>query len=179
MGLGGIRSYRVWVYTVKSSPKRGYRHPRIHPTLLTTLKHYRPSINLSNIPVVLVALAGNHLIVSAAIYTDSIYVDKLLSIDLRFGPHAPENAPHAACVFSHLTGAHGVSEICTKILRQAQVRPLRLTPCGPTLRPIRRGLPKGFQSASSFPRWTMPRAQRSIRPSSKKKTRDTRRISQG
>ena len=50
-------------------------------------------------PVVLLAIAGNRLVVSAAIFTDSIYADELFSINLRFGSHGPENVLRVARVF--------------------------------------------------------------------------------
>jgi len=37
--------------------------------------------------------------VAAAIFTDSIYADELLSLTLRFGPHAPDNVLRVARVF--------------------------------------------------------------------------------
>lgn len=42
---------------------------------------------------------GNRLIISAAIFTDPIYADELLSIKLYFGPHASGNVIRVARVF--------------------------------------------------------------------------------
>ena len=48
---------------------------------------------------------------STAIYTDSIYADKLLSMDLRFGPHASDNVLCVARVFMAI-------KECTERLRR-------------------------------------------------------------
>jgi len=58
-----------------------------------------PFLDQSNLPVVLLAIAGNRLIVSTAVYTDSIYADELLSVSLRFGSHAADNALYIGRVF--------------------------------------------------------------------------------
>ena len=50
-------------------------------------------------PVVLLALAGDRLIVSTAIFTNSMYADELLSIKLFFGSHASNNVLRVACIF--------------------------------------------------------------------------------
>ena len=42
---------------------------------------------------------GNRLVVSTAVYTDSIYADELLSIDLRLGHHASDNVVRVARAF--------------------------------------------------------------------------------
>ncbi|KAF8318035.1 uncharacterized protein EI90DRAFT_3084491 [Cantharellus anzutake] len=60
---------------------------------------YSVFIGQSNLPVVLLAIAGNRLTVSTAIFTDSIYADELLSIKLYFGTHASENVLHVARIF--------------------------------------------------------------------------------
>ena len=44
-------------------------------------------------------MSGNCLVVSTAIYTDAIYADKLLSIDLDFGPNGPDNVLRIARIF--------------------------------------------------------------------------------
>jgi len=45
-------------------------------------------------------MAGNRLEVSTAIFTDAVYTDKLLSLDLRLGPHGPDNVLRVARVFA-------------------------------------------------------------------------------
>ena len=50
-------------------------------------------------PVVLLALAGDCLVVSTAIFTDSMYADELLSIKLFFGSHASNNVLCVARIF--------------------------------------------------------------------------------
>ena len=42
-------------------------------------------------PVVLLALVGDRLVISTAIFTNSVYADELLSIKLFFGSHTPNN----------------------------------------------------------------------------------------
>ncbi|KAF8326388.1 uncharacterized protein EI90DRAFT_1949019 [Cantharellus anzutake] len=60
---------------------------------------YSVFIGRSNLPIVLLAIAGNRLTVSTAIFTDSIYADELLSIKLDFGPHASDNVLRVARIF--------------------------------------------------------------------------------
>ena len=65
-----------------------------------------PSINLpqqyaefilrSNLPIILLSLAGNRLEVSTAIFTNAVCADKLLSIDLLLGPHAQDKVQRVA-----------------------------------------------------------------------------------
>ena len=54
---------------------------------------------------------GNRLVVSTAVFTDSIYADELLSIKLHFGPHASDNVIHVARVFMAINK-------CTERLRR-------------------------------------------------------------
>ena len=44
-------------------------------------------------------MAGNHLTISTAVYTDALYADKLLAIDLYLGFHGPDNILRAARIF--------------------------------------------------------------------------------
>jgi len=44
-------------------------------------------------------MAGNRLEVSTAVFTDAVYADKLLSLDLRLGPHGPDNVLRVTRVF--------------------------------------------------------------------------------
>ncbi|KAF9793479.1 hypothetical protein BJ322DRAFT_132244 [Thelephora terrestris] len=71
-------------------------------------------LSRSNFPVVLLSMAGNNLVVSTAIYTDAVYADKLLSIDLHLGSHGADNVLRVARVFAAI-------EECTVRLR-AQYR---------------------------------------------------------
>ena len=50
-------------------------------------------------PTILLAIAGNRLVVSAAIFTNAVYADELLSITLRLGPHGSDNVFQVARVF--------------------------------------------------------------------------------
>ncbi|KAF9647694.1 hypothetical protein BDM02DRAFT_3129588 [Thelephora ganbajun] len=67
--------------------------------LIVEVKKYRPLLAQLNLPVVLLVIAGNHLIVSTTIFTDSIYADELVSIKHSFGPHASDNIPRVARMF--------------------------------------------------------------------------------
>ena len=51
-------------------------------------------------PVVLLSMAGNRLEVSTAVFTDAVYADKLLSLDLCLGPHGPDNVLRVARLFT-------------------------------------------------------------------------------
>jgi len=62
-------------------------------------------------PVVLLSMAGNRLEVSTAVFTDAVYADKLLSLDLRLGPHGPDDVLRIARVFM------AINE-CAKRLRE-------------------------------------------------------------
>lgn len=71
-----------------------------HPTLLNSLEQYAPYLSCSNMPIVLVAIAGNILTVSTAVFTDAIYGNKLASVDLEFGNHGSENVLRIARTFT-------------------------------------------------------------------------------
>jgi len=60
---------------------------------------YFPYIPLSNLPIILLTIAGDRLVLSTAIFTDKIYADELLSITLRFGSHKSNNVFRVARVF--------------------------------------------------------------------------------
>ena len=62
-------------------------------------------------PMILLAIAGNHLVVSTAIFTDAIYADELLSIKLRLGPHGSDNVRRVARVFMAINKA--TEGLCT------------------------------------------------------------------
>jgi len=56
-------------------------------------------------------MTGNRLEVSAAVFTDAVYADKLLSLDLHLGPHGPDNVIRVARVFMAINK-------CTERLRE-------------------------------------------------------------
>ena len=60
---------------------------------------YVPYLKWSNLPVILLAIAGNRLTVSTAIFTNEIYVDELLSMTLRIGSHGSQSVMRIARVF--------------------------------------------------------------------------------
>ena len=61
-------------------------------------------------PIIVLAIAGNHLVISTAIFTNAIYADKLLSIKLRLGSHGSDNVRRVARVFMAINKA---TELCT------------------------------------------------------------------
>lgn len=63
------------------------------------LKQYAPYLSRSNLPAVLLAIMGNVLTVSTAVFTDSIHANELVSIDLKFG-HGSDNVLRIARAFT-------------------------------------------------------------------------------
>jgi len=51
------------------------------------------------VPAILLAIAGNRLVVSTAVFTNAVYADELLSITLRLGHHGSDNVLRVARVF--------------------------------------------------------------------------------
>ena len=51
-------------------------------------------------PVILLAIAGNRLVVSTAVFTNAIYAGELLSITLHLGSHGSDNVLRVARVFA-------------------------------------------------------------------------------
>jgi len=68
---------------------------------------------------------GNRLVVSTAIYTDSIYANELLSINLSFGSHASNNVLRVARVFMAMNR-------CTERLRALYSNLGTSTPSAPS-----------------------------------------------
>lgn len=64
---------------------------------------YSDYITRSNFPVILLGIAGNVLTVSTAIYTNAVYANTLLLMELNFGLHASENVLRVARVFSAMS----------------------------------------------------------------------------
>lgn len=60
---------------------------------------YTPYLKWSNMPVIILAIAGDRLVVSAAIFTNKIYTEELLSVTLRPGSNVSANVQHVAQVF--------------------------------------------------------------------------------
>ena len=56
-------------------------------------------------PIILLAIAGNRLVVSTAIFTNRIYADELLSIKLHLGSHGSDNVRRVARVFMAINKA--------------------------------------------------------------------------
>ena len=73
--------------------------PHVLAASLIRLQQYVPFLGRSNLQAVLLALSGNRLIISTAIFTDATYADKLLPITLCTGFHAPDKVLHIASVF--------------------------------------------------------------------------------
>jgi len=57
------------------------------------------SIPRSNLPVVLLTIAGNRLEVSTAVFTNAVYANKLLSIELLLGSHPRDEVLRVARIF--------------------------------------------------------------------------------
>ena len=74
------------------SPTRPFRLTDTSPTVRPVPWAIQPT-------AVLLALSGNRLIISTAIFTDATYADKLLPITLCTGFHAPDKVLHIASVF--------------------------------------------------------------------------------
>ncbi|KAF9644455.1 hypothetical protein BDM02DRAFT_3212847 [Thelephora ganbajun] len=66
---------------------------------IITQDKYAKFFKRSNLPVILLAISGNRLVVSTAVFTDTIYADELLSIRLQLGFHASDNVSYVARVF--------------------------------------------------------------------------------
>ena len=111
-GWEGIHSCRVWLYTVISLSKKRY-HPLPPAGGPSTDYHkqYSEFCLRSNLPVVLLSMAGNHFEVSTAIFTEAVYADKLLSLDLSLGSHGPANVLRLGRVFMAI-------DKCIKELRE-------------------------------------------------------------
>ena len=73
----------------------------LYPTCppLNRIIQYNSVRQLSNLPVILLTIAGNVLILSTAIFTNEMYADELLSIKLHFGPHGSDKVFHVARAF--------------------------------------------------------------------------------
>ncbi|KAF9648791.1 hypothetical protein BDM02DRAFT_3114786 [Thelephora ganbajun] len=66
---------------------------------IITKNEYASYLGQSNMPIILLAIAGNRLVVSTAVFTNAIYADELLSTKLHLGPHGSDNVLHVARVF--------------------------------------------------------------------------------
>ncbi|KAF9642972.1 hypothetical protein BDM02DRAFT_3264279 [Thelephora ganbajun] len=66
---------------------------------IITQNEYSSYLGHSNMPVILLAIAGNCLVMSTAVFTDAIYANELLSTRLHLGPHSSDNVLHIARVF--------------------------------------------------------------------------------
>ena len=93
---------------------------------------------------------GNRLVVSTAIYTDSIYANELLSINLSFGSHASNNVLRVARVFMAMNRCTERLRALYSILEQALPRPPRRRSCGRILPRIPPCPPIGLKNSSSF-----------------------------
>ncbi|KAF9787380.1 hypothetical protein BJ322DRAFT_1055045 [Thelephora terrestris] len=62
-------------------------------------KKYQQSLGRSNFPVILLAIAGDRLVVSTAIFTDSVYANELFTMTLRLSTHFADDVSRVACLF--------------------------------------------------------------------------------
>ncbi|KAF9787419.1 hypothetical protein BJ322DRAFT_1055076 [Thelephora terrestris] len=60
---------------------------------------YQQSLGRSNFPVVLLAIAGDRLVVATAIFTDSIYANELFTMSLRLSTHVADDVSRVARLF--------------------------------------------------------------------------------
>ncbi|KZT07892.1 uncharacterized protein LAESUDRAFT_650178 [Laetiporus sulphureus 93-53] len=77
---------------------------------MLTLPDYRAVMQYSNCPIILIGTMANRLEISAAIFTDGIYADKLVSLDLLLGFDGEENVLRLARILHVL--AISAQEIC-------------------------------------------------------------------
>ena len=114
------------------SPSRSRRRPFLS---LSFSKQYSDYIHRSNLPVILLTMAGNCLTVSTAVFTNAMYADKLTSLDLRYGFHADENALHVARTFTAINKCLGELRRLYRGLKHSAERLARVIfPC-PTVIP--------------------------------------------
>jgi len=86
-GLEGIHICRVRFYTARLLGTQRY-HSHLTPIdcpPLSAFNQYLRFVSRSNLPVILLGMAGTQLSVSTAIYTDAVYAVKLASLDLNLG----------------------------------------------------------------------------------------------
>ena len=68
-------------------------------------------------------MAGNCLTVSAAVYTNAVYADKLLSIDLYLGAHGSDNVVRLARIFTAITNCtNQLSSLYSKLETETHPR---------------------------------------------------------
>ena len=67
--------------------------------------------------MILLAIAGNRLVISTAVLTDAIYADELLSVALRLGPHGSDNVIHVARVFMVINESMGLLHELYKVMK--------------------------------------------------------------
>ncbi|KAF9782056.1 hypothetical protein BJ322DRAFT_1212559 [Thelephora terrestris] len=97
--------YACLIFELKNEPGLG-GDPFLQSLVVyeKVIKHqYSGFTSRSNFPVVLLSMAGNCLVVSTAIYTDAVYADKLLTIDLHLGLCGPANVLRVARVFTAIS----------------------------------------------------------------------------
>ena len=76
-------------------------------------------------PVILLAIAGNRLTVSSAIFTDSVYADELVSVKLCFPPHPSENVLRIARIFTAIDRCAGkLRKMYRDLARDSATTPL-------------------------------------------------------
>jgi serine/threonine protein kinase len=101
--LEEIHFYRVWSYIVRLLLRMRYGSVLFHHLTtslpLNGITQYARYTDRSNLPAILLAIAGNRLVVSAAIFTNAIYADELHSIRLHLGHHGSDCVLHVARVF--------------------------------------------------------------------------------
>ncbi|KAF9645848.1 hypothetical protein BDM02DRAFT_397705 [Thelephora ganbajun] len=100
-------------------------------------------------PVFLLAIAGNRVVVSSAVFTNAIYADELVSIRLHLGPHGSDDVLHIARVFVAINKS---MERLSGLYKNYEESALHHKPksCGQTLQPIRLSLPEQLPKLEFF-----------------------------
>ena len=90
----------------------------------------------------MLGLAGNRLELSTAIFTDAVYADRLLSIDLILGTHAQDNVLRVARIFTAISKCMAGLRTHYNDLAATSVRVPGVDFPSPTADPFAAGLPK-------------------------------------
>jgi len=116
--------------------------PAGSPSTDPYLDQYSRFCSQSNLPIVLLSIAGNRLEVATAIFTEAVYADKLLSFDLRLGPHGPDNVLRVARIFMAITKcANGLRKLYGRLKETSTILPSVIYP-NPTADPPESPIPQ-------------------------------------
>ncbi|KAF9779327.1 hypothetical protein BJ322DRAFT_1024686 [Thelephora terrestris] len=107
---GGVRaaSFIYLIFELKNEQGLGgdpFLQGLVSYGKIVTQDKYARYRKFSNLPAIILAIAGNRLVVSAAIFTDKVYAEELLSVTLRLGPHGSANVLRVGRVFMAINQA--------------------------------------------------------------------------